>query len=329
MGRRTAFRAQEGVRRDRSVVADANGRIWLSLARGLAMAAPPTSASYMSPVRVRVESISIGGTQTNPEDSPRLPSGTRSIMLNYADTNLAMPQRIRYRYRLDGSDHGWSDTVSLRQVVYTNLGPGPYQFRIMAFERRGTVEWARNRCKFEIAPAFWQTSWFRIACAAIVLLMILAIYRLRMAQLTEQLNVRFNERMAERVRIAQDLHDTLLQGVLSASLQLDLAEEKIPAESPAKPLLKRVLQLMQQVTEEGRKALQGLRTPGGEGSDLEVALSRLGDEFSLEDATAYRVVAHGIPQTLHRQFAMRSIALAARLSSMHSCTLTQKTLRWK
>src|SRR6202050_2431924 len=102
--------------------------------------------------------------------------------------------------------------------------------------------------------------WFRVACLLAACLTVLAIYRLRIHQLTKRLNVRFQERLAERTRIAQELHDTLLQGVLSASMQLDVAEDQVPDNSPAKPLLRRVLQLMGQVTEEGRTALRGLRT---------------------------------------------------------------------
>lgn len=81
---------------------------------------------------------------------------------------------------------------------------------------------------------------------------------MRLTQVTDQLNRRFQDRLAERTRIAQDLHDTLLQGVISTSMQLDVAQDRIAEDSPAKPMLRRVLQLMRQVTEEGRLALRGL-----------------------------------------------------------------------
>ncbi len=108
---------------------------------------------------------------------------------------------------------------------------------------------------FVIEPEFWQTLWFRASCAAVCALVIVALYRLRVYQLTRQLNIRFQERLAERTRIAQELHDTLLQGFVSASMQLDVAEDQLPDNSPAKPALRRVLQLMSRVTEEGRNAL--------------------------------------------------------------------------
>ena len=104
--------------------------------------------------------------------------------------------------------------------------------------------------------------------------------------------MRFQERLAERTRIAQELHDTLLQGVLSASLQLDVAEDQLPEDSPVKPLLRRVLELMGKVTEEGRNALRGLRTTEAENRSLEMAFSRVRQEFTLDDNIGYRVIAN-------------------------------------
>ena len=86
-----------------------------------------------------------------------------------------------------------------------------------------------------------------------------AFYRLRVRQVAAGINARFDERLAERTRIAQELHDTLLQGFLSASMQVHVAADCLPADSQAKPILTRALQLMSQVIEEGRNAVRGLR----------------------------------------------------------------------
>jgi signal transduction histidine kinase len=146
---------------------------------------------------------------------------------------------------------------------------------------------------FSIEPAFWQTWTFRGICLVVLSLTIVGIYRLRIYQLTHRLNVRFQDRLAERTRIAQELHDTLLQGVLSASLQLDLAEDQLAADSPAKPLVGRVLELMRRVTEEGRNALHGLRKPEGDRTSLEMAFSRMRQEFALDNKISYRVLVSG------------------------------------
>jgi signal transduction histidine kinase/ligand-binding sensor domain-containing protein len=287
-----------GARRDRSVEMDAAGRIWLSLAHGLAVADPSKAQGYAVPVSVRIESVLAEGHPVSFANNPKLGAGTQSITFKYADTNLSVPERTYFRYRLDGSDQGWSNEVALRQVVYTNLGPGSYRFRIMASNGMGMWNGPETTFPFVVEPALWQTWYFRLACVFLLLSLVALVYRLRLARLTEHLNQRFQDRLAERTRIAQDLHDTLLQGVLSASMQLDLAEDQIPEGSPAKPLLRRVLELMSQVTEEGRQALKGLRTTESHSLNLESAMSRLPAEFAPDEKIAYRVVVHGEPQTL-------------------------------
>lgn len=117
--------------------------------------------------------------------------------------------------------------------------------------------------------------------------------------MARQLNVRFEERLAERTRIAQELHDTLLQGFLSASMQLHVAADHLPEDSPAKPLLSRVLQLMGQVIEEGRNTLRGLRSSGRDTYNLEQALSHVPQELAIQQEIAYRVIVDGQPRALH------------------------------
>jgi ligand-binding sensor domain-containing protein/signal transduction histidine kinase len=280
----------EGVGRDRSVVADHQGRIWVSVNSGLSVVDPKVTAINAVPVKVRVESLSAGGRQVNAQNPVKLSSGIQSITFDYAGTNLSVPDRIRFRYKLDGSDRGWSDIVASRQVVYTNLGPGTYRFRVVASNSVGLWNGPETAVPFVIEPAFWQTWWFRAASLAGFLLFLLALYQLRMYHLTKQLNIRFQDRLAERTRIAQELHDTLLQGVLSARLQLDLAEDRVAADSPAKPLLRRVLQLMGTVTEEGRNALRGLRAPDTDNTTLESAFARMRKEFALDEQIDYRVI---------------------------------------
>jgi signal transduction histidine kinase len=264
----------------------------------LSLADPIVTSKDAVPTMVRIESMAAGGTRVNVQNPIKISSGIQSITLNYGSTNLAVPERIRFRYKLDGSNQGWSETVASRQVVYNNLGPGTYVFRIVASNSAGLWNGPETSVPFVIEPAFWQTWWFRVACLAACCLTVLAIYRLRIHQVTERLNVGFQERLAERTRIAQELHDTLLQSVLSASLQLDVAEDQLPEGSPAKPLLKRVLQLMSTVTEEGRNTLLGLRTKESGNQSLETSFSRLRQEFSLDCKTDYRIIVDSVARPL-------------------------------
>ncbi len=287
------LRGLEGARRDRSVAVGPLGNVWVSLNRGLAMASPQRSVRNSGPVAVRIESTSAEGVPIDLKTSPTLSAGSKGFTFNYAASNLSVSERIRFRYKLDGSGQGWSNNVASRQVVYFHLDPGVYRFRVMASNGEGLWNGPEARIPFVIEPAFWQTSWFRMAVLVTFCLFAIGLYRLRVYQLTEQLNIRFRERLAERTRIAQELHDTLLQGVQSACLQLDVAEDQLPEDSPTKPLLKRILQLMTNVSEEGRDALRGLRAPETDNHSLEMAFSRMGKEFSFDDGVSFGVTVNG------------------------------------
>jgi len=154
-----------------------------------------------------------------------------------------------------------------------------------------------------LLPVFWQTWWFRLLGGLACLFALLAFHRLRLRQLARQLNARFDERLEERTRIAQDLHDTLLQGFLSASMQLYVAVEQLPEDSPAKSRLNQVHQLMGRVIEEGRNTVQGLRSITADSLDLEQAFSRIPQEFAGHNESGEqvrcRVTVKGRSRPLH------------------------------
>jgi signal transduction histidine kinase len=147
-------------------------------------------------------------------------------------------------------------------------------------------------------PPIWQSWWFPLACVLTAALMILAFYRVWSFQVTRKLNLRFEERLAERTRVAQELHDTLLQGVLSASMQLHIALDQLPESSSARPALNRVLQLMGHVVEEGRNTLRGLRSSIENPQDLKNSFSRIPEELGMREGIDFRVVVEGASMPL-------------------------------
>lgn len=149
------------------------------------------------------------------------------------------------------------------------------------------------------APPFWGTWWFRAGGALAALGALLASYRIHMRQVARQLNLRFEERLAERTRIAQELHDTLLQGFVSASMQLHAAAERLPDDSPARAPLDRVLELMRSVIDEGRNAVRGLRSSHRASDDLEHAFSGIEQELAGPGQAGFRVTVEGRPRPLH------------------------------
>jgi signal transduction histidine kinase len=189
--------------------------------------------------------------------------------------------------------------VSARQAVYTNLGPGTYRFRVIAGNLDQVFDGPEATLSFQIEPMVSQTWWFRVAVVLVLASAVVAFVRFRVHLFTRQMNVRFEERLAERVRIAQELHDTLLQGFLSASMQLHVAADRLPEDSPAKQPLARILELMGRVIGEGRDALQHLRSAASDSSDLEQAFSRIQQELNTHQDIKFRVIVEGRVHPLH------------------------------
>jgi signal transduction histidine kinase/ligand-binding sensor domain-containing protein len=295
------LRGTEGVKRHRSVMADPAGRIWFSLNRGISVVDPGRIRSDLAPAIAQIQSIAADGNPVPIQDSTRIPGGHRRLAFGFAGLSFSGPERVRFRYRLDNFDGDWSEPVMVREAVYTNLGPGQYRFRLIATNPEGV--WSRTEAvvPFEVEPLVWQTWWFRAGALLGLGLSILTLYRYRLHQVTQRMNVRFEERLAERTRIAQELHDTLLQGFLSASMQVHVAADQLNDESKAKPVLTRALQLMGQVIEEGRNAVRGLRSSSSVSLDLEQAFSRVQQEMALPEIerAAFRVTVEGAPRPLH------------------------------
>jgi histidine kinase/histidine kinase/DNA gyrase B/HSP90-like ATPase len=145
---------------------------------------------------------------------------------------------------------------------------------------------------------FWQTWWFLLGIAAAFALMGMMLFRLRMNRVTRLLSLRLEERLAERTRIAQELHDTLLQDFLSASMQLHVANDQMADDAPAKAQVNRVLDMMGRVIQEGRNTVQGLRSSDWGSEHLEQAFSRVRQELAVTKRARFRVIVGGIARPL-------------------------------
>jgi signal transduction histidine kinase len=281
------------------VAADSLGQIWFSLNHGLSVVNPALLTNSSVPAIVHIQTVSIDGSPIDIRSPVRIPAARQRVTFSYAGLSLSVPERVKFRYTLDGFDRGWSGPISTREAVYTNLGPGSYRFRVIASNADGLWNSGEATIGFKIEPAFWQTWWFRLSCVLACAFAILAFYRIRLHQLTTQMNVRFEERLAERTRIAQELHDTLLQGFLSISMQLHVTVDQLPGNSPSKPRLGRILELMGEVIEEGRNTLRGLRSPHSGSLNLEQAFAFIQQELSLQEEIAFRVIVEGRSRPLH------------------------------
>jgi signal transduction histidine kinase/ligand-binding sensor domain-containing protein len=295
-GPNDGLRAAGGVR---AMVTDNHGRVWLSLHDGLSVIDPVRLNRPSARGAARIVTFSAAGKSLDLNPPISIPGNQQRIAIEFGGLSLSAPERIRFRYRLDGFDKGWSEPAYTRQAVYTNLNPGPYRFRVIASNADGLWNSAETHIDFSIEPAFWQTWWFRMLAILTAAGIVAAAYQYRLRQVKWQMNLRFEDQLSERIRIAQELHDTLLQGVISASMLLHVAADELPPESVGKRKLTRVLALMGDVMEEGRRALRGLRAQQTSSFDLDQAFKRIREELSMDESIEFRVAEEGRRRQLH------------------------------
>ncbi len=261
-----------GIRRDHSVAKDSSGRIWFSLQGGLCVV-NPSLPSALAPALVNVESVAVDGRPLDP-GAASYPSSGRRVVFNFIGVSLTVPGRVRYRYLLDGYDSDWSQPTESREAAYTNLPPDRYTFRVMATNSEGLWNGAPVSVALEVEPQLSETWWFRVTGLCLAAAAIFAGFRYRMARVHAAMNLRFEERLAERTRIARELHDTLLQSFQGLMLRLQVVDDLLPP-GKAKEQLEQSLERADQAIAEGRSAVYDLRSsattandsgPGGEGA---------------------------------------------------------------
>jgi len=278
-----------------------DGKLWVATVKGLAMIDLTRIPHETKPPKLFVGSITVGRDKAQAGEELTLPPGTHHLEMHLEAVDLSSPEQVRLQYRMDGVDSFWIDADRSRTAVYSNLPQGRHAFHVRASASNGA--WDRTGIVFDVTqqPYFFQTIWFRLIAAAAFILLISTVYLLRVRQILGLAQMRMEERVAERERIARDLHDTLMQGVFGASMQLDLAEDQIPDESPAKPLVKHVIQTMSQVAEEGRVALRALRMQDLASGDLAISLLRIRQEVAADERISFRVIANTVTRPLRPQ----------------------------
>ena len=285
-----------GIRLDHSVAKGPSGRIWFSLQGGLCVV-NPSHPSALAPALVTVESVTVDGRPLATGAGARYPSSGRRVVFNFIGVSLTMPGRVRYRYRLDGYDTDWSQPSESRQAAYTGLPPSHYTFQVMATNSEGLWNGAPASLPLEVEPQLFETWWFRVTGLCLAAAAIFAGFRYRLGRIHAAMNLRFEERLGERTRIARELHDTLLQSVQGLMLRLQVVDDLLPP-GEAKEQLEQSLERADQAIAEGRSALFDLRSSGIATNDLAQAVSALGDELST-DSTSFLVLVEGTSRELH------------------------------
>jgi signal transduction histidine kinase/ligand-binding sensor domain-containing protein len=292
----------QGVKRSQSVVLDSAGRIWFSLTNGLSVVDPSHISDSSVPALPHIEAITADNTLINLAGSVRIPPSPGRITFEYTGLSLAVPGRIRFRYFLEGFDRSWSEPTAAREAVYTNLGAHSYRFRVVASNSEGRWSESEAALGFTVEPTVWQTWWFRTGSAALILLFVWCAYLYRLRQLANEFDIRLEERVGERTRVARELHDTLLQSFHGLLLRFQTVSNLLPAGEPKQKLEIAIDQAAQAITE-GRDAVQGLRSSATVTNDLASAITALGAELARGElnpnTTEFHVEVEGAPRDLH------------------------------
>jgi len=255
------------------VTKTADGRLWFVTARGITVIDPRTLPPTRAVAPVQVARVTIDQRELSPVPMMRIPSGTRSLQIDYGVVDLTSAMNARFRYRLEDFDRTWIDAGARRQASYTNLAPGPYRFHVMTERDDGTWEEPGALWEFSISPTFYQTRWFYAACAMAVGFTVFSAWRLRLRGVRKE----FALLLGERARLSREIHDTLLQSLVGVALQCDALASDVDARSPARQRFVRLRKDLEEHIREARQAIWDLRSPKLQRTDLPTALAEAGE----------------------------------------------------
>jgi signal transduction histidine kinase len=275
-----------------------DGRVWFIASNGVSWIDPKRLYRNLLPPAVIIRSLAANGRVYAAPANLRLAEGTSKLQIDYTATSLQVPERVRFRYRLDRVDKDWVDAGGRRQAFYTNLGPGTYRFQVIASNNDGVWNTTGAALGFRIAPTWWQTWVFKALVVLAFGAVLWMLYRLRLREVSVRLHARLQERLDERERIARELHDTLLQGVQGLTLKLQSFAEQMPAGLPARKLMEQALDRADELLAEGRDRVRNLRA--AQASDvLSDVLAAAADRLRLDPAIEIEVQVQGVRRPLH------------------------------
>ena len=263
-----------------------DGRLWFSTIKGLAMIDPARVRTNYQPPPVVIDGIKVDDQPISLYQKAELSPGKSRFDFYYAGLSFIAPDKVRFKYKLEGFDKDWVEAGTRRVASYTNLPPGRYSFKVIACNNDGV--WSESAASFDfyLQPHFYRTYWFYSLLALALALLIWQFYRLRVRQIQGQ----FSAVLAERTRIARDIHDNLAQEMLGISMQLEVVARTIPPSADvARNHLDRVRMLVRHGIAEARRYVWDLRSQALENKDLAAALADTARRLTA-DTTVYAQV---------------------------------------
>ena len=281
-----------------------DGRLWFLPFDGVSVIDPRHLPFNKLPPPVHIEKVTVDGKPHEATPGLRLPPLVRDVWIDYTALSLVAPEKVHFRYKLEGQDPDWLEVVNVRQAQYSNLAPRNYRFCVIASNNSGVWNTTGDTLEFSIDPAFYQTSWFYASCVAAFLAALWGLYRLRLYQIRREFNAQLDGRVDERLRVARELHDTMLQSFQAALIQMQAARN-IFARRPEKTeeSLDKAINTAAGAIAEGRSAIQDLRLDPAGGGDLAELLTTAGQELAHSEETpgnppVFRMTVEGTRQEL-------------------------------
>jgi ligand-binding sensor domain-containing protein/signal transduction histidine kinase len=234
-----------------------DGTLWFSTLKGVAWIDPAKLQLNQVAPLVAIEQVSVDEKNMPLNGQGKISPGHSRFAFHYAGLSYVAPQKVRYRYRLVGFDRSWIDAGTRRVAYYTNIPPGKYQFQVVAANNDGVWSPTPATFAFQLEPYFTQTYWFDLLCAVLIFLLGWLVYRWRV----HQVESRFGAVLAERTRIAREIHDTLAQGFVGISVQLELAAQMLTTSPQAvREQLNQTRKLVADSLSEARRSIWNLRS---------------------------------------------------------------------
>ncbi|WP_394779547.1 triple tyrosine motif-containing protein [Undibacterium sp.] len=308
-------------------IVSAKGKIWFATTIGLFWFDPTHPLHNDLPPPVVIKGIAVNDELYSPTADLSLPKGSSNLRIDYTALSLTMPERMQFRYRLNGVDKTWQDAENRRAAYYTELAPGHYRFQVQASNNDGVWNETGAELSFHIEPTLVQTWWFKLLVILAILALIWTVHRMRLIQVAQRAHEKFEERLDERERIARELHDTLLQSVQALVLIIGTTAGRLSVQEE-KDRIEKVLVHAEAAIQEGRDHVQGLRHHDEEGGLFD-SLNQLGVVLAESGKVEFFPSLTGDPQTLHTIVgeAFRAISREALTNAFLHAGATRITLQ--
>ena len=298
-----------------------DGRIWMANEGGIQTLDPGHVATNSLPPPVHIEEVVADRIRLAPKARLELPPLTRDLEINYTALSFSIPQKVSFRYMLEGRDATWQEPGTRRTAFYQDLKPGRYRFHVIAANNDGVWNNLGDNLEFSVRPAWFQTAWFRMFSILSAGLLIWVAFRLRVRSIAAQISARFDERLDERTRMALELHDTFLQTVQGSKMVADDALDPAADKLRMRHALEKLSLWLGQAVTEGRAALHALRVTTTERNHLAEFLDRTAKEQFQRTSTSYALTVIGDAKDVHpivRDEIARIAEEAIRNASLHS-----------